>query len=1253
MGQNLLQGTGFFDAQFWGGYRSVGLGDYDSVHYMAQIIGSGSASNFIQTPMSGRNLLLNTNNFANLSNWGLNKGSAVSGTIGLATDPTYGSVIQGTLTTNATSGSNWWLIQGTGITLPNKQFTIGQSYTVSFMVQNDIPLYLTFTDSNGLNPVTSNYSIPVSSTWQKIVYTFTANATGNVPEFYLAKNSNTATGNVFLTQVKLETGSAPTPWTPAPEDGNTPINQGLVLQTGTTYTASVYAKSPSGSNKLGITLEASKIDYQEQPLATGWMQLSWTFTGDSGTSGLQNFRFESSTASSSNPVYITMPKIELGTVATPWAPYPGEESGVIGMNIVASGQITLVDLNDAKSLTSYITSTSPRIQIYDNHASTYTPNWSTSNVTLVPNLFLTGSSTAIIGNAKSVTWDKDGTTITSGSGGYTIAASNATNPFALTIAQNILTTASPNGRYNCTIVWTDTTFNVDVTSICSIDFALAQNGTGGVSSVLSNDAAIVATLADGSGGVYGGANLATTASVYVGGSDDSANWSFSQALSGCTVTASNSNRTATVTNMTSDNATVTFTATRSGYPTQTLVFALSKSKQGATPTTYWVMVDNTAIKQSAAGVNTPSSINITGMSQVGTNAPSSFTSRVKIETSPDGSTWTIASQSTFNASADTTTWPLNYPLSNVPGGTKSIRISLYLAGGTTTLVDQQIANILVDGSNTLTCYLTNDSATIATDQAGANGVYTGTNTDIHVFDGTQEVIYDGTGTANGTWKVTSVASGVTAGTLTDSGNYASYGVVSNITADQATVTYTITGKGYSGQAISFTKVQSFSRAKTGVAPTSYWSIIDNKAINKDINSVYTPNSFNITGKSQTGGGAISNYNGRVKVEYSTDGTTYNVSANSKYNATADTTVWPLNVPTTDAPANVVSIRVSLYASGGTTTLLDQDIINIVSDGATGAPAILAYCWAPSGTVVRNNSGSITAECDLYVGSTLTTSGVTYQWYKFVTGTPDQGGGAGWLKLASGSDGGGTTGWTTNTLTIPAGAIASMDTYKCIASYSSKTYTDMITVQDQSDPIQLTLIADTGTAFKNGLGANKNITCHVYQAGNELDTNGTLYTYEWTMRDANGNVDPTFVDFTIANPSAQASNITTATTGGSLTAATYYVKYTWVTSFGETQASPERSIVVPTGTSTNTITVTLPAFPANVTSANIYISTATGTETKQGSTATTTYTQTAALVAGSGQPSSNTASATYMSGKTIVVTPANVTNIGNLVCSIWQ
>lgn len=115
---------------------------------------------------------------------------------------------------------------------------------------------------------------------------------------------------------------------------------------------------------------------------------------------------------------------------------------------------------------------------------------------------------------------------------------------------------------------------------------------------------------------------------------------------------------------------------------------------------------------------------------------------------------------------------------------------------------------------------------------------------------------------------------------------------------------------------------------------------------------------------------------------------------------------------------------------------------------------------------------------------------------------------------------------------------------------------------------------------------------------------------------------------VANPNT-APTLSTNNTGGSLSGSiTVYAKYSWVTTMGETQCSPEANVVIPSGTNTNTVTATIPSLPAGVSSANLYLSIATGTETKQGNTTTTSYTQSASLVAGTAQPSANTANLAY-------------------------
>jgi hypothetical protein len=115
-----------------------------------------------------------------------------------------------------------------------------------------------------------------------------------------------------------------------------------------------------------------------------------------------------------------------------------------------------------------------------------------------------------------------------------------------------------------------------------------------------------------------------------------------------------------------------------------------------------------------------------------------------------------------------------------------------------------------------------------------------------------------------------------------------------------------------------------------------------------------------------------------------------------------------------------------------------------------------------------------------------------------------------------------------------------------------------------------------------------------------------------LRDATGNgtvtsfvATPTQITTPVAAPT-----VATATTGGTVLPGTYVVGFQWVNAQGETALSPTATIVVPAGTSTNTITVTIPALPAGATAAAVYVSQAGGTTlTRQGQTATTTYSQT--------------------------------------------
>jgi hypothetical protein len=115
---------------------------------------------------------------------------------------------------------------------------------------------------------------------------------------------------------------------------------------------------------------------------------------------------------------------------------------------------------------------------------------------------------------------------------------------------------------------------------------------------------------------------------------------------------------------------------------------------------------------------------------------------------------------------------------------------------------------------------------------------------------------------------------------------------------------------------------------------------------------------------------------------------------------------------------------------------------------------------------------------------------------------------GWRKLTSSANSG-ETGYTTNTITIPSGAVVDFEVYKCVitdndpaSSTYNKTFADTVSFVDQSDPIQVTVESSGGNIFKNGSGSTT-LTAKLFRAGAEIDSAGTGYTYHWFKYDSSG------------------------------------------------------------------------------------------------------------------------------------------------------
>ena len=172
---------------------------------------------------------------------------------------------------------------------------------------------------------------------------------------------------------------------------------------------------------------------------------------------------------------------------------------------------------------------------------------------------------------------------------------------------------------------------------------------------------------------------------------------------------------------------------------------------------------------------------------------------------------------------------------------------------------------------------------------------------------------------------------------------------------------------------------------------------------------------------------------------------------------------------------------------------------------------------PNGNVFKNSEvATLTAKAELWRGSTVDTTNVTYKWGVMdstVTSSSSAGYdasfGTGWRKLSDTT--GMYSGTTTATITVYAAAVDSYAVFKCVATDSdstsntyNKTFTDVATFIDNSDPIQVVVTSTGGDVFKNGVGSTV-LTAVVYQAGAEIDADGKG-TYTWTKYNKDGAID---------------------------------------------------------------------------------------------------------------------------------------------------
>lgn len=120
-------------------------------------------------------------------------------------------------------------------------------------------------------------------------------------------------------------------------------------------------------------------------------------------------------------------------------------------------------------------------------------------------------------------------------------------------------------------------------------------------------------------------------------------------------------------------------------------------------------------------------------------------------------------------------------------------------------------------------------------------------------------------------------------------------------------------------------------------------------------------------------------------------------------------------------------------------------------GNNGTNAVVFSVYAPNGTIVMNQAGSLTLATSACSGTTPITS-ATYQWAKYTNGK--------WNNISNA---------TSSTLTVSGSDVVNIQSYRCTMTYGGKTYVDVITVEDKSDPYVSELLSIGGFTLKNNQG----------------------------------------------------------------------------------------------------------------------------------------------------------------------------------------
>lgn len=719
------------------------------------------------------------------------------------------------------------------------------------------------------------------------------------------------------------------------------------------------------------------------------------------------------------------------------------------MAIQTQSSITIIDITDGKQAKAYITSNQPSVVVYDpnNTSSPYTPNWASNNLILTPTVFIDNTQIGLTDTGLSITWTRQAG---SGAIGDLVAGENVSNGI-LTVSNNVLSAISSGiVTYICTIKYTDPDTGIEASDVVSMSFSLVKNASELKDCVISGEQVFTY---NGEGTLTSASSIELTAILT---NTSMSEWQY-KSSDGTFVKYPGSTAVTTLSVKSTDNVFINNVAVIKCLTTDSI----------------YDLHQIVKIKDGAAGNDTYTCI----LSNDSQSVPCK-TDGTLFESSLNGCDTTITIYK--GGEDDSSNWSITATPSTGVTGTYDSDTRKYTVTGLT--VDAAYVEFIAVKSG---CASITKRFNVIKERSGADGndaVFHNINMDVSVLKINSSDVF--------TPSAVTFSAKQIVGNGTPSAYSGRFKIYESTDGSSYTLKYTSSSdeskKVYTPSSTNIKAIKSELYASGGTT-TLYDTqvctvVIDGKdgdpgAAGTDAINVVLGNSSeiipcNVDGTAKSTKDITipySCYQGTKRIAGSASVGTLpsGVTVKSNTNATSSadgSIVLTVASGASLSTANSGDITITFTVAGLTSTHKFVWTKNIQAESA-----VLFQVYAPNGDVIVNESNNVILKTTLTYGTSTITSGITYQWAKYVGSSYDNI----------------TSGGTSDSLTVTPDMVDGVASFRCIATYGGKNYVAYWCVTDKSDPVQLELFSTIGDKIVNsqGIGA---VYAIALRNGEEID-----------------------------------------------------------------------------------------------------------------------------------------------------------------------